>query len=85
MNESLANGKNCRQTEWIESIAVGSKSFIKSIKEKLGILAKGRKIIEKEGAFQLREEKGTYNAVFDSKKEDIGFAPTLECNFMNFR
>lgn len=72
VNESLSNGRNCRQTEWSESIAVGSKSFVKAIKAKLGILAKGRKITEKEGAFQLREEMGTYNAVFDSKKEDIG-------------
>jgi hypothetical protein len=38
---------------------VGSKSFIEAIKEKLGILAKGRKILENGGEFQLREDKGT--------------------------
>lgn len=54
--ESLANGKNCLQTEWTKSIDVGSKSFVEAIKEKLGILAQGRKIIEKEGKLQLREE-----------------------------
>ena len=72
MNESLAHGENYRQTEWTESIAIGSKSFIEAIKEKLGILAKGLRIIEKEGEIQLREEMGTYNAVFDSKKEETG-------------
>jgi hypothetical protein len=30
---------------------VGSKSFIETIKEKLGILAKGRKILENGGEF----------------------------------
>ena len=58
--------------QWTESIAVGSRSFIETIKEKLGILAKGRKIFEKDGGFQLREEMGTYIADSDSKKDDIG-------------
>ncbi|MEA2082742.1 MAG: hypothetical protein U9O82_00555 [Thermodesulfobacteriota bacterium] len=31
------------------------KKIFKGIKEKLGILAKGRKIFEKDGGFQLRE------------------------------
>ena len=72
VDEALVNGNNCRHTEWTESIAVGSESFIGAIKEKLGVYAKGRKIIEKEKGFQLREEEGSYNAVFDSKKENIG-------------
>jgi putative transposase len=42
VNESLANGKNFRQNQWTESIAVGSKDFIETIKEKFGILANGR-------------------------------------------
>jgi len=72
VSESLANGNNFRQTQWTESIAVGSKNFIETIKENLGILAKGRKIIENDGGFQLREEKGTYIVNSDSKKDDIG-------------
>ena len=51
---------------------LGSKNFIETIKEKLGILAKGRKILEKDGGFQPQEEMGTYIADFDSKKDDIG-------------
>jgi len=74
VNESLATGKNIRQNQWTESIAVGSKSFIETIKEKLGILANGRKIIENDGGFQLREEMGTYFANSDSKniKDNTG-------------
>ncbi len=51
---------------------MGSKSFIETIKDKLGTLAKGRKIFENDGGFQLREEVGTYIANFDIKNDDIG-------------
>ena len=72
VSESLANGDNFRQTQWTQSIAVGSKSFIETIKVKLGILAKGRKILENDGEFQLREDMGTYIANSDNKNGDIG-------------
>jgi len=72
VNESIGNGNNHRKVEWTESIAVGSQNFIKEIKGEFGFLAKGRKIIEKEEAFLLREEKESYNAVFEGKKENIG-------------
>ena len=55
-----------------QSIAVGSKSFIETIKEKLGILAKGRKILENGGEFQLREDMGAYTANSDMENGDIG-------------
>jgi hypothetical protein len=38
----------------------------------LGILTRGRSILERTGELQLRERTGTYNALFDGKKEDIG-------------
>ncbi len=72
VNESLANGNNFRQNQWTESIAVGSKGFIETIREKFGILAKGRKILENDGGFHLREEMGTYIANLDSKNDNIG-------------
>lgn len=62
VNESLASGNNFRQNQWTESIAVGSKDFVETIKEKLGIFAMGRKILEKDGGFHLREEMGSYIA-----------------------
>jgi putative transposase len=60
VNESLANGNNFRQNQWTESIAVGSKGFIETIREKLGIRAKGRKTFENDGGFHLREEMRPY-------------------------
>ena len=50
---------------------MGSIGFIETIKEKLGILAKGRKILENDRGFQLREELGTYIANSGSKKDNI--------------
>ena len=74
VGEALTNGDTFRQrqTQWTESIAVGSRNFIEMIKEQLGILAKGRKILENDGGFQLREKMGAYIANSDSKKDDIG-------------
>lgn len=70
-DESLANGNNFRQQQWTESIAVGSKSFIETIREKLGILAKGRKVLENDGVFHLREETGTYIANYEGELANI--------------
>jgi len=72
VNESLVNGTNQRQKGWTESIAVGSQSFIETIKEKLGVRAKGRKIIENNEGFQLREEMAPYIANFDRENGNIG-------------
>ena len=72
VNESLVNGSNFRQHQWTESIAVGSKGFIEIIREKFGTLAKGRKIIENDGEFHLREKMGTYIANSDCKNDTIG-------------
>lgn len=42
------------------------------VKEDLGVVAKGHKILENEEGFELREEGGAYMANNDGKKEDIG-------------
>ncbi|MCP3888626.1 MAG: transposase, partial [Desulfobulbaceae bacterium] len=46
VTESLVKGNNPRQADWTESIAVGSRKFVETIKENLGLRAKGRKILE---------------------------------------
>lgn len=73
INEALLNGHNARQSEWSESIAVGSETFTHWMKEKLGIRAKGRTIIETGGrTYQLREPLSEYIDDFDLKKKHIG-------------
>ena len=51
---------------------MGSRNFVETIKENLGIRAKGGKIKEIYGIVQLREEEGTYIVNSDGKKDDIG-------------
>lgn len=72
VNESLDNGDNYRQADWSESVAVGSKKFVEKIKENLGLRAKGRKILENDEGFQLREKVRTYNANSTAKNGNIG-------------
>ena len=67
--EELSN--NDRQEQWTESIAVGSKQFTETIKGKMGIMAKGLKIIETDGICQLREKMAPYVANSGREKEDI--------------
>jgi len=81
VNDSLINANNSRQSQWTESIAVGSKGFLERIQNKLGVLAKGRKIHESDGELQLREKRGTYNSFFDGKNDDIGtLVSNNKCN-----
>jgi hypothetical protein len=47
-------------SKWSQSIAVGDKSFVKQIKKRLGIRSKGRKIIEDEDDYQLRDGQIRY-------------------------
>jgi len=73
VNGTLSNGQNSRQSEWTESIAVGSESFASWIQKKLGIRAKGRTIIETMGdGFQLRESEEAYIDDFAPEMERIG-------------
>jgi putative transposase len=57
---------------WTESIAVGSEQFVERTKEMLGRKAKGRKLVEKEKIFHLREHAVPYMANFGIKNNDIG-------------
>jgi len=44
IEEALKKSKVIRETKWTQSIAVGDRSFLEQIKDRLGIRAKGRKI-----------------------------------------
>jgi len=76
VNEELANGGSSRQSEWSESIAVGSETFTFWIKEKLGIRAKRRTAAKTNGgAYQLQEPLPCYceSGNFSFFKEDTEF------------
>jgi len=70
--EEILKTKNyVRESKWSQSIAVGSKSFVEGIKEKLGIRAKGRKVEESGGLYHLREAQVPYNSDFTPENSDL--------------
>jgi len=64
VDEILKTKNYVRESKWSQSIAVGSKSFVEGIKEKLGIRAKGRKVEGTRGLYHLREAQSAYNSNF---------------------
>jgi putative transposase len=64
VEEILKTQNYVRESKWSQSIAVGSKSFVESIKEKLGIRAKGRKVADSKDLYHLREAQAAYNSHF---------------------
>jgi putative transposase len=75
VEKSLRNEQNEHESHWTESIATGSNTF-ESIMTKLNVRARGRKVIEANDAYQIREDILTYNVLFDAKKSDIGLKNT---------
>ena len=70
--EEILKAKNCvRESKWSQSIAVGSKSFVEVIKEKLGIRAKGRKVGRSGELYHLREAQVPYNSDFTPENSDF--------------
>jgi len=60
VEKSLRSENHFRESKWTGSIAVGSKQFVEKIKQQLGFRARGRKIVETEDEFQLRETMKPY-------------------------
>ena len=60
VEEALGRDGNVRDGKWSESIAVGTKSFVERIKEKLGFKAVGRQAVPAGDAFELKETVVAY-------------------------
>ena len=71
VEEALEGSGHERRPEWTESIAVGSESFLRAIKERLGIRAKGRKVVGGASRFELREVSAPYIDVFGGENVDL--------------
>ena len=65
VQSEIQTNKSDKETKWTQSIAVGSKRFIETIKEGLGFRAKGRKIIYADDTFELREMIAPYGKATD--------------------
>lgn len=60
-----------RESMWTESLAVGSKIFVEQISKRLGYKARGRKLIEHKGTFELRQKRSPYRNHFTMKIETL--------------
>ncbi len=68
VEEILKNGSNQRDAKWTQSIAVGDKKFVMETKAKLGVKAMGRRALENNKGYELRESQSPYNPVFTPEK-----------------
>jgi putative transposase len=78
IEEALKDSKVVRESKWTQSIAVGNKSFLDQIKNRLGIRAKGRKINGSEDEYQLREGQTDYGG-----RRDLDNENTFDWNLAN--
>jgi len=69
IEEALGAGGRFRDGKRSESIAVGSESFVLMTKEKLGIRAKGRKLVGEDGSYVLRESLAPYNSILGHEND----------------
>jgi hypothetical protein len=67
----LKKVRHFRNGKWTENVAVGSQVFVTETKEKLGMRAKGRKMIGTGDNFELRESPAPYKGISGYENEAI--------------
>ena len=70
-DESLARGNNVRERSWTEALAVGSKTFVEKVKERLGMKVGGRQVCRNRDRYELREPMNSYSVDFDGEKSAL--------------
>lgn len=68
VDEALKEEESRREATWSESIAVGSRDFVKETRAQLSGRAIGSRVEENKGQCVLREEVNPYSAHFDPEK-----------------
>jgi putative transposase len=63
---AIARNDLVRESKWTESVAVGNKGFVETVKTKLGLRAKGRRISGREHDFTLREPQDLFGGGCDA-------------------
>jgi hypothetical protein len=81
VDEILMSGETARESTWTESVAVGNKKFIGKVREKLGIRAVGRDIIESGASHELREPGVSYSYDFGVKNDTLSLENTYFWDF----
>jgi len=65
VESEIQTDNSSKENKWTQSIAVGSKTFVATMKEALCFRAKGRKIICADDSFELREVIAPYGKATD--------------------
>ncbi|MCX5906880.1 MAG: hypothetical protein NTY64_06760 [Deltaproteobacteria bacterium] len=73
VTEALASQNYFRESRWTDSIAVGTEGFVKATRARLGIKAKGRKVVGENGSYQLKDPETAYTGNFDMENGDLRF------------
>ena len=76
VDKTVESQSQARESRWSESIAIGSKRFIETTKEKLGIKAKGRQVVGMNGTYELREPAAPYSGNFDGENGPLSVENT---------
>lgn len=71
IEESLRTIGQARDEKWTESIAVGSRAFVTTTRERLGLTAKRHPIMQADGSCSLGEPAESYNGDFGHKNEGL--------------
>ena len=69
VDEAIKAEMMARESRWSEAVAVGSLSFVNTVKSELGFKAAHREVIEQGETYVLREESETYRSNFAGKNE----------------
>ena len=67
VTSALAEDSTTRQAHWSESIAVGSERFAQGVREKLGLTATHREVVQAEDSYTLREPVAAYTGDFEAE------------------
>ena len=65
VDSTIMQGDIKRQPQWTESIAVGNKVYVEKVKDQMWYKAVGRRVIETEDSFVLKEMQHPYQSVAD--------------------
>ena len=60
LDAAIMKGDIKKQSQWTEGIAVGDKVYVEKVKDQMGYKAIGRKVVENEDSFVLREQQASY-------------------------
>ncbi|MFC1824452.1 hypothetical protein ACFL9T_17215 [Thermodesulfobacteriota bacterium] len=76
VEQSILSRDQSKEIKWTESIAVGSRSFIEATIKKLGIRAKGRKVVGNNKSYELREPAVPYRVNFTPENGSLSLQNT---------